>query len=239
MSNQHQSNQSNNNSNSNQKPANLGGLRWLFSLVANIISIAFLCIMLSVIIEFTFSVLGWWGENSLDHARSTAWKYLEIVKRDTEAGSYLLHPAIALTGLMNLANQFGVSFESLFSDLTTNHESLIDLLKHSLLIIGYCIISMSIKVSYILCSLPLGLLLLFPLLHDGYCYRKIRKYTGQRDSDFKLNVSAKFANTSFIGVIIIFFALPVYIEPIFIVLPTFIITAFAMRLVVVHYTKYF
>lgn len=237
MSNQHQSNQSNNNA--NQKPANIGGLRWVFSLVANIIAIALSCLMLSVIIEYTFSALGWWGDNSLDHARVTAWKYLEIVKRDTEAGSYLLHPAIALTGVMNLANQFGVSFENLFTDSPTSHESLIYLLKHSVLIIGYCIISMTIKVSYILCSLPLGLLLLIPLLHDGYCYRKIRKYVGQRDSDFKLNVSAKFANTSFIGVIIIFFALPIYIEPIFIVLPTFIITAFAMRLVVVHYTKYF
>ncbi|MCK7657676.1 DUF4400 domain-containing protein [Shewanella sp. JNE4-2] len=225
-------------------PAKKVGYKWVIHTVL-------VCLLLSILIEFGGVLTGTWGS---DHSKNTTDEYLQQLKMDTRGEKFLISPASALNGFIGGLGKIGLTMDDFLFEQTalpaaSDEDNFTDRGKRRIkelqnhLSTGINIVTLSticvlIKLGYFLSMLPLLLITISPIFHCGWIERLDRKYRGVRDSDFKLDMAVNGTKLFFAGSVSLYLFLPIFVNPVFVLIPLFTCVAVGSYFVAAHFVKY-
>nr|WP_274601949.1 DUF4400 domain-containing protein [Vibrio sp. S11_S32] len=208
----------------------------------NLVGLLFTCLLISFCIECLGIFFGWWTELGSYHSQAVAARYLNMVAGDANSSNFLLNPSAVIQWFSDAIYHW-TDF-NIYKFITDTHgyvenNTSGELFKQFLFASGFVFTTFLIKVGYLISSLPVLFLIILPCVGDGYAVRMKRTFEGGLDSDFKVKVARMFMGGGFMFVSLLFFSLPIYVEPLFVVLPLFLLTAFGIRMFVITFAKNF
>ncbi|MCD9553965.1 DUF4400 domain-containing protein [Photobacterium carnosum] len=212
-------------------PRYTGGVGALFRLAFEIVIVSFLLLIIAIGVEY-IAVIFDFVDKGTDHSRLVLVKYFEFLSFDKTGHRYMIDPLSVTSYFMDGVSGF----------LNTNLKELMLTpqvgMRAWLYIPIFVVFTTIIKMSYVVCSLPLFLIVWLCMFADGVVLRKERIYTGVRDSGLKWSISMHLVGIPLVGFMLIYLVAPTDNHPTLWLLPIILLSGVGIRAAVSNFSKF-
>ena len=220
--------------------------------LTNSVLVIFMSLLLSIIVEWVGMVFWWQDEGSL-HSLNMLNNEINFINEDFTSTTVFNYKPVdlinyAYSTFYDVNNKEGVvnsflrwvnepnkggmgAFEAFFKSTGYN-------IKEFLLSAFYIILVFTIRLSILVLSLPLFILVTILALVDGFAQRDVRRWENGRESGFRYHYAKALALPSFFIIWILYLSVPFSIHPNFLILPLAIVYGYVIREMVSWFKKY-
>lgn len=224
----------------------------LFDFVINSILVVVFSLFLSIIVEWV-GMTYFWEEQGSKHSLDMLSVEIGYINRDFSHENNFGYKPIDLVSYsyetfygnnekQGIAQTFINWLNSPSTSETSDVEDYLKIgsnqIKEYLLAAIYITLVFLIRLSVLILTLPLFILVAILGVVDGLAIRDVRRWTSGRESGFRYHYAKSFVLPSFFVAWILYLSIPFSVHPNFIVLPLCLLMGFVVREAVMWFKKY-
>jgi integrating conjugative element membrane protein (TIGR03747 family) len=224
----------------------------IFGFLTLSITIIIASLILSIIVEWV-GMNFWWEDEGSTHSLDMIATEIEYINKDFRENNVLGYSPVdvinyayttfydadneggAMAKIMNWINRSDSADDSAVSTFARQSGRTI---KEYALAAFYITLVFTIRLSVLILSLPLFILVTVIALVDGLAQRDVRRWTNGRESGLRYHYMKSLALPAFFGTWLIYLSIPISIHPNFIILPLALFYGFIIREAVSWFKKY-
>lgn len=224
----------------------------IFGFLTTSLLVILTSLILSIIVEWVGMVFWWEDEGSL-HSLNMVDKEINYINKDFREENVFGYRPIefveyaystfydtdnkegTIASVMNWLNRPDSASDGFFEGIARSSGNT---LKEFFLASFYITLVFTIRLSVLVLSLPLFLLVTIVAFIDGLSQRDLRRWTNGRESGLRYHYMKSMITPVFFGIWILYLSIPVSIHPNYIILPMALAYGFIIREAVSWFKKY-